>query len=268
MHPTRSDKRSSNPGITPDASPLTPGARDEIMSEPGFRESRLSFFVSRHSTDPYERLQPQSRRGCPAPGTGDHRVPEIPERRGGPGRTPALHQGSAHRLREAYTHGRLHGRAGKEVALRLAFLVGLALLLTACGHKPAGANIPAPPPPLAPPPSPAPARDKTVPAKETGQEVPSRPAEAQPLAVETGVASWYGAPYNNRRGSNGEIYAMQALTAAHLPLPLGSMVRVINLRTGHSAVVRITDRGPFVEGRIIDLSMAAAKQVDVWQPGT
>jgi len=61
---------------------------------------------------------------------------------------------------------------------------------------------------------------------------------------------------------------MHAMTAAHLTLPLGSIVRVTNLKTGHSAVVRITDRGPFVVGRIIDLSLAAAKALDVYLPGT
>lgn len=61
---------------------------------------------------------------------------------------------------------------------------------------------------------------------------------------------------------------MNAMTAAHLTLPLGSIVRVTNLKTGHSAVVRITDRGPFVEGRILDLSFAAAKALDVYLPGT
>jgi rare lipoprotein A len=81
------------------------------------------------------------------------------------------------------------------------------------------------------------------------------------------LASWYGAPYHNRRGSNGEIYDMNAMTAAHRTLPLGSIVRVTNLKTGHSALVRITDRGPFISGRILDLSLAAAKRVDVWQPG-
>ena len=82
------------------------------------------------------------------------------------------------------------------------------------------------------------------------------------------MASWYGAPYHNRRGSNGEIYDMNAMTAAHLTLPLGSIVRVTNLKTGDSAVVRITDRGPFVPGRIVDLSLAAAKALDVYLPGT
>ncbi|MBI3474833.1 MAG: septal ring lytic transglycosylase RlpA family protein [Acidobacteria bacterium] len=81
------------------------------------------------------------------------------------------------------------------------------------------------------------------------------------------MASWYGAPYHNRRGSNGEVYNMHAMTAAHLTLPLGSIVRVTNVKTGHAAVVRITDRGPFVEGRILDLSLAAAKALDVYQPG-
>ena len=61
---------------------------------------------------------------------------------------------------------------------------------------------------------------------------------------------------------------MHAMTAAHLTLPLGSIVRVTNLKTEHSALVRITDRGPFVKGRIIDLSLAAAKALDVYLPGT
>jgi rare lipoprotein A len=61
---------------------------------------------------------------------------------------------------------------------------------------------------------------------------------------------------------------MNAMTAAHLTLPLGSVVRVTNVKTGHAAVVRITDRGPFVEGRILDLSLAAAKALDVYLPGT
>src|SRR5256885_14637832 len=60
---------------------------------------------------------------------------------------------------------------------------------------------------------------------------------------------------------------MNAMTAAHRTLPLGSIARVTNLKTGHSAVVRITDRGPFINGRIVDLSLAAAKRADVWQAG-
>lgn len=82
------------------------------------------------------------------------------------------------------------------------------------------------------------------------------------------MASWYGAPYHNRKAANGEVYDMNALTAAHRTLPLNSLVRVTNMKTNQAAIVRITDRGPFVEDRVIDLSVAAAKAVDVWRRGT
>jgi len=83
----------------------------------------------------------------------------------------------------------------------------------------------------------------------------------------TGLASWYGPPYHNRKASNGEIFDMNAMTAASLTLPLGTIVRVTNVKTGDSALVRINDRGPFVAGRILDLSMAAAKKIDLWRAG-
>jgi rare lipoprotein A len=110
---------------------------------------------------------------------------------------------------------------------------------------------------------------KTAPSAEHADNNQIKvPAGAQPIFEQTGMASWYGPPYHNRRGSNGEIYNMNAMTAAHLTLPLGSIVRVTNVKTGHSALLRITDRGPFVEGRILDLSLAAAKALDVYGPGT
>ena len=96
---------------------------------------------------------------------------------------------------------------------------------------------------------------------------PSVPRGATPLMTETGLASWYGPPYHNRRGSNGEVYNMNAMTAAHRTLPLGSIVRVTNVKTRHSVLVRITDRGPFIPGRIVDLSLAAGRKIDVVQPG-
>jgi len=79
---------------------------------------------------------------------------------------------------------------------------------------------------------------------------------------EEGNASWYGEPFHGRRASNGEIYDMYKLTAAHRTLPFETVVRVTNLSNGKSTTVRITDRGPFVNGRIIDLSFAAARQID------
>lgn len=85
---------------------------------------------------------------------------------------------------------------------------------------------------------------------------------------EVGVASWYGHPYHGRRAASGEIYDMEKLTAAHRLLPFGAVVRVENLENGRRVEVRINDRGPFVAGRIIDLSRAAARQIRMLGPGT
>lgn len=86
--------------------------------------------------------------------------------------------------------------------------------------------------------------------------------------VAEGVASWYGADFHGHKTSNGETYNMHAMTAAHKTLPMGVYVRVRNLRNDREAVVRINDRGPFVKGRLIDLSYAAANQLGVAGPGT
>jgi rare lipoprotein A len=78
---------------------------------------------------------------------------------------------------------------------------------------------------------------------------------------ETGIASWYGAPFHGRRASNGERYDMNAMTAAHPTMPLPSYARVTNLKNGSSIIVRVNDRGPFHAGRVIDLSRAAARKL-------
>jgi len=151
------------------------------------------------------------------------------------------------------------------------------LFLTACGHpKQAQVNVPSPPPPIAAEgteASPSPyvpssrerAKSKTEAAADLAE--PVLPTDAKPIATETGLASWYGPPYHNRRGSNGEVYNMHAMTAAHRTYPLGSIVRVTNVKTGQVALVRITDRGPFIAGRVLDLSLAAAQKLDVYKPG-
>jgi rare lipoprotein A len=77
--------------------------------------------------------------------------------------------------------------------------------------------------------------------------------------TEKGIASWYGEPYHGRRTASGEVYDMHAITAAHKTLPFGTVVKVDRRDTGADVKVRINDRGPFIEGRIIDLSYAAAK---------
>jgi len=161
------------------------------------------------------------------------------------------------------------------------FLIAI-LFLSGCGHpKQARVNVPPPPPPASTiePVTPRPAASIPAakenaapkPKEETDADAdlaePTIPGNAKPLATETGLASWYGPPYHNRRGSNGEVYNMHAMTAAHRTYPLGSIVRVTNVKTGQHALVRITDRGPFIPGRVLDLSLAAARKVDVWQPG-
>jgi rare lipoprotein A len=97
--------------------------------------------------------------------------------------------------------------------------------------------------------------------------VPSPPAPARVIAGETGLASWYGHPYHGRPAANGEIYDMEGFTAAHRTLPFGTWVRVVNLTNDKTVDVRITDRGPFVENRIIDLSHAAAGAIGLIGPG-
>lgn len=84
---------------------------------------------------------------------------------------------------------------------------------------------------------------------------------------QTGIASWYGEPFHGRRTSSGEIYDMHQLTAAHLTLPFGTIVLVTDLETGKSVVVKINDCGPYVAGRIIDLSFAAAERLGMVRKG-
>jgi rare lipoprotein A len=93
------------------------------------------------------------------------------------------------------------------------------------------------------------------------------PAVARIGHTEAGLASWYGHPYHGRPAADGEIYDMETLVAAHRTLPFQTWVRVTNLTNGKTVEVRIIDRGPFVHGRIIDLSHEAARQIDLIEPG-
>jgi rare lipoprotein A len=98
----------------------------------------------------------------------------------------------------------------------------------------------------------------------------TRPA-AKPVKIgdtETGMASWYGHPYHGRQAANGEIYDMEKLTAAHRTMPFNTWVRVENLANHKTVEVRITDRGPFARGRVIDLSHSGAQAIDMIGPGT
>src|SRR3989442_8777582 len=152
-----------------------------------------------------------------------------------------------------------------------------AIYLTGCAGRQPVVNRGQPPPsqpaPVSAEKAEAAKRDTDVepaapaPATKPAPRVKSQDLPLLPGYVEEGNASWYGLPFHGRRASNGEIYDMYRLTAAHRTLPFDTVVRVTNLSNGKSTVVRITDRGPFVDNRIIDLSMAAAQEIDSIGPG-
>src|SRR5229473_1576067 len=230
----------------------------------------------------YERFQPQGRghnctgrqdggRNSGAGGKGSRGIHQVLERRSGAGGADAFDQSAADRGGQDARTRQLHGETlgSAQVKCPVSVLVALGVVacalifLAGCGHKPMQVSVP-----------PAPSVEQ--PSEESSAAKPSKasgetlevPLNTKPLLVETGIASWYGAPYHNRRGSNGEIYDMHGMTAAHRTLPLGSVVRVTCIENGSSAVVRITDRGPFIEGRVIDLSRAAAEKIGLVQKGT
>jgi rare lipoprotein A len=86
--------------------------------------------------------------------------------------------------------------------------------------------------------------------------------------TQQGIASWYGNPFHGRRTASGETYDMDAMTAAHRTLPFGTVLQVVNLDNGRAVRVRVNDRGPYVDGRVIDLSRGAARELDMVGPGT
>ncbi len=121
--------------------------------------------------------------------------------------------------------------------------------------------------------------DDTYPEKSTSKT----PATLKPYSIkgkvysplasargfsQKGIASWYGKKFHGRKTASGEVYNMYDMTAAHKTLPLGTWVKVYNIRNGREAVVKVNDRGPFVRGRIIDLSYTAAKRIDIVGHGT
>jgi rare lipoprotein A len=167
---------------------------------------------------------------------------------------------------------------------RMAGVVVLAMLLLAlagCGHKKKAARLPEPQ--AAPPevqaqaypaeavtPRPTPARIAPTPAPPGGvsPEDLDYISTHKPILSEQGLASWYTAPYKGRHSANGQVFSDSSLTAAHRTLPMGSLITVTNLKTGQSSAMRITDRGPFVEDRFIDLTIASAKATGIYWHGS
>jgi rare lipoprotein A len=151
----------------------------------------------------------------------------------------------------------MKGRA--PTGIRIGVAVAAALLLGGCSLV----SRPVPPGTPTGPATPGARGDAPAPA------VPrTSPDEVGAGWTEEGVASWYGNPFHGRQTASGEIYDMEAATAAHPFLPFGAVVEVENLRTGARTRLRINDRGPFVGGRVIDLSRRAAREIDLIGPGT
>jgi rare lipoprotein A len=98
---------------------------------------------------------------------------------------------------------------------------------------------------------------------QDGNSERSEPQRPSPPEFESGLASWYGKAFHGRRTASGEIYDMHAMTAAHRTMPLPSYALVHNPANGREVVVRVNDRGPFIKGRVIDLSRAAARKLGV-----
>ncbi len=147
-------------------------------------------------------------------------------------------------------------------------MAGVALVLlgaSGCHHRNKTAQLP-PPQATAPqeqgsyaPEGQQPARIPITPVPPGGvsDEDLKFVASHRPIATQTGSDTWYTAPYKGRKAANGQVFDDRAMTAAHRTLPMGSLIVVINLETGQSGAMRITDRGPFVEGRVLDLTIAS-----------
>ena len=180
---------------------------------------------------------------------------------------------------------------GARRCVRFASLAGLTLvvaLLAGCGHKQKAAKTPATAPPVSQPSdkdlSPGiPVNQPSVSSgsSDTGRipvtELPSGGVSDEdkefvqshkPIFTEEGSATWYTAPYKGRKAANGQVFRDDALTAAHRTLPMGSLIVVTNLTTRQSSAMRISDRGPFVPDKILDLTIASAKSVGVYRVGT
>jgi rare lipoprotein A len=160
---------------------------------------------------------------------------------------------------------------------RICAAVGLALaVLSGCGHREPVAPLPEPQ--AAPPPLQVPARSTAAAQPQRIAPTPAPPGGVnaddlefvrthQPILSEEGLATWYTAA-KGRKSANGQLFSDHTLTAAHRTLPMGSLIVVTNLTTGQSSPMRITDRGPFVEERILDLTIASAKATGIYRMGT
>ncbi|MFH1569006.1 MAG: septal ring lytic transglycosylase RlpA family protein [Gemmatimonadota bacterium] len=167
------------------------------------------------------------------------------------------------------------------MATRAAMAAALVAVLLAAGCVPSPVYRGDGPAPAA---SPPPSEEGAPPATRSSRPPPrppppvvTPPTTAHPVdpgsistanAYQVGTASYYGKQFHGRRTANGEVFNMYKMTAAHRVLPLGTVIKVTNLANGRWAVVKVNDRGPFVEGRVLDLSFAAALELEMVEVGT
>ncbi len=168
---------------------------------------------------------------------------------------------------ERETRNRLRRAAG-------AMTLAAALLASGCGHKHKKQPLPQQTAPAVrteqPAPGAATGRIAVTPVPPGGVTAEDKEfvLTHRPIYSEEGYATWYTAPYKGRKAANGQIFDDNALTAAHRTLPMGSLIVVTNLATRQQSAMRINDRGPFVEGRTLDLTIAAARSIGVYRAGT
>ncbi len=178
---------------------------------------------------------------------------------------------------------RQSGRIGRAAALGAMAMALVAV--TGCRHHNNAALPPAPqalPPPAEQPSSnneyayqpvprvyqpPAPIPITPAPPGGVSQADLEYVTTHRPIMSQVGLASWYTAPYPGRKAANGQVFNDWAMTAANRTLPMGSLIVVTNLETGQSGAMRITDRGPFVDGRIVDLTIASAEATGIYRAG-
>src|ERR1035441_813439 len=169
----------------------------------------------------------------------------------------------------------IHSQSARRAA-SLAVLAFALLCASGCGHHKTPSQLPAPQ--AAPP---APEEYPPAPRNPPTGRIPVTPVPPggvsdedldfinthRPILTEVGLATWYTAPYKGKKAANGQVFDDNDLTAAHRTLPMGSLIVVTNLKTGQSSAMRITDRGPFAEDRIIEITIASAKATGVYRAG-
>ncbi len=171
-----------------------------------------------------------------------------------------MHSIAAQRICAIRGPSGVRSRHGARQLTGLVIAATFTLLSTGCHHQRRRASAP-PPPPLHSQSS----RRQAEQSATRADRAPIPAPQGRPDFVETGMASWYGP--SGHRAADGSAYDGTGMTAAHKTLPLGSIARVTNLTNDESVMVRITDRGPFANGRILDLSESAAKQIGLYRMG-